>query len=170
MTRQELQEWTGYSGDSLTEATRLLGRLGWISARADRGPWSLMDGRQLPLAPSQASETGNFGLLSSSSSSSIVESGANEEEEEQEKPEISVLRRIMTESGIQEPSASQLIRLPHVTPEFVRTHVRLATAEGHPIGTAIYRIRYNWPAPQAKSADARAAEVEDKIRRFREGR
>jgi hypothetical protein len=170
MTRLELQEWTGYSGDSLTEATRLLGGLGWISARTARGPWSLMEGRQLPLAGALEHEAGNLGLLSSSSSSSIVESSANREEKEQEKPEISVLRRLMRECGIQEPSASRLIQLPHVTPELVRTHVRLAAAEGHAIGTAIYRIRHNWPVPAARSADHRSAEVEEKIRRFKEGR
>ena len=49
MTALELQQWTGYKGDNVTVAVRLLVDLGWLSARTPRGPWCLVEGRQLPL-------------------------------------------------------------------------------------------------------------------------
>jgi len=49
MTALELQEWTGYKGDNITVAVRLLVNLGWLAARGSRGPWCLVEGRQLPL-------------------------------------------------------------------------------------------------------------------------
>lgn len=49
MNALELQEWTGYKGDNITVAVRLLVNLGWLIARSPRGPWCLADGRQFPL-------------------------------------------------------------------------------------------------------------------------
>src|SRR5512141_1890928 len=49
MTNQELQRWTGYASDAVTNATRLLVDLGWLIPRSNYGPWSLAPGRQLPL-------------------------------------------------------------------------------------------------------------------------
>jgi len=49
MTALELQQWTGYQGDAITVAVRLLVSLGWVVARTPRGPWALAEGRQLPL-------------------------------------------------------------------------------------------------------------------------
>src|SRR3990172_4914579 len=51
MTALELQQWTGWKGDNLTVALRLLVDLGWVVARSPRGPWGLAEGRQLPLMP-----------------------------------------------------------------------------------------------------------------------
>jgi len=85
MTALELQQWTGYKGDNLTVALRLLVDLGWIVARSTRGPWGLAEGRQLPLM--QAFFDGGDQLLGetpikSDSGSLIV---VNVESEESEK-------------------------------------------------------------------------------------
>ena len=60
MTNQELQRWTGYSDQSVTQATRLLMDLGWVIAHGPRGPWSLNARRQWPLmhAPDLPSASG----------------------------------------------------------------------------------------------------------------
>lgn len=49
MTNEELVRWTGYADDNIRAGLRLLVDLGWVSSRSPRGPWTLADGRQLPL-------------------------------------------------------------------------------------------------------------------------
>lgn len=150
LTNAELCTWTGYRDDNVREAVRLLGDLGWLSARSPRGPWALADGRQLPLM------SGNpdfFGVDSSSSTYPGRVPTIEQQEEEDGKPDffgVAANLAACDEAGIREPARSELARLPHVTPDFVRRHVANALSEGGTIGTAIHRIRYNWSLPDGE--------------------
>ena len=77
---------------------------------------------------------------------------------------------VMHESGIYEPTASELAALPHVTAKYVRAHVARARAEGLRVGAAIERMRLAAPIPHAlPKARSRRDEAREKIRRFLEG-
>jgi len=144
MTALELQEWTGYKGDNITVAVRLLVNLGWLSARSPRGPWCLVEGRQLPLMNDESDLIGFMPSSSSSSSSKLNLPSNLEEQEEQDDSDLIGVVAALDAAGIREPKRSQLAKLKHVTPEFVDAHVRQCKAEGLEIGTAIYRIQNNW--------------------------
>lgn len=142
MTALELQEWTGYKGDNITVAVRLLVNLGWLTARSPRGPWCLADGRQMPL---MNVESDLIGVRSSSSEIfSPVTSYLPLEEDEGDESDLIGVVAALDAAGIREPKRSALKKLPHVTPEFIRAHVEQAKREGLPIGTAIHRIEFNW--------------------------
>lgn len=142
MTALELQQWTGYKGDNITEAVRLLVDLGWLTARSARGPWCLADGRQLPLMDA---DSDLIGVRSSSSDLfSPVTSYLPQEQEEQDDSDLIGVVAALDAAGIREPKRSQLARLEHVTPELVQAHVLLAKRDGMPLGTAIHRIEFNW--------------------------
>lgn len=181
MTNLEVQRWTGYGHDSVTPALRLLVDLGWVSARSPRGPWCLAAGRQLPMmqipetelggasgaAEIENSESGFPALPLSSSCSSNIEGATDIEQQEQlnagfphlhgHKPACSEALRALLQAGIREPKASALARLAHVTPEYVRAHVRKALEQGHALGTAIHRIERAWPLER----NSKAAHGED---------
>ncbi len=79
------------------------------------------------------------------------------------------LLRAMHESGINEPTASELADLPHVTEEYVRAHVRGALAEHLRVGAAIERMRLGAPVPHAPPEPrSRREEAREKMRRFME--
>ncbi len=169
MTNQELQRWTGYSEESVTQAVRILLDLGWVSAVGPRGPWTMNTERQLPLGAGDIPEIPG----SIPSSSSIVDSNTLPMQEEDEKegdaePEtiedenfVKTLHALY-DAGIREPTAGRLARLPHVTPEYVAAHVEQANAQGFRLGTAIYRIEHGWPIPEEKSV----LSVDERIKRF----
>ena len=46
--------------------------------------------------------------------------------------------------GIREPKRTKLSKMAHVTPEKIRSHCNKVKVEGDEIGTAIYRIEYDW--------------------------
>ena len=161
MTALELSEWTGYKGDNLTIATRLLVNLGWVVARSPRGPWGLADGRQLPLMPGIEQLSGfenpdsdliGVGDLLSSSSSlnhmhSTTEELLKEEQETNESDLIGFVKENLAacdNAGIREPKRTLISRLIHVTPDYIEGHTRQAQSEGVHLGTAIHRIQYNW--------------------------
>lgn len=148
MTALELQEWTGYKGDNLTVALRLLVNLGWLAARSSRGPWCLVEGRQLPLM-SDSDLIGVRTLVSSSSATiDALPSYSQEEEQEAHEPDLIGVKAdcvaACLNAGIGEPTRGRLSRLEHVTPEFIVGHVKQAKEQGHGIGTAVYRIENNW--------------------------
>lgn len=108
MTNQELQRWTGYSEESITQATHLLLDLGWVSAQGPRGPWTMTAERQLPLMASEDSGPG-LPLMgtpnpeipgSSLSSSSIVYSQDNQVKQEEKKQEILEKTNILVNTEI----------------------------------------------------------------------
>lgn len=152
MTALELQQWTGYKGDNITTAVRLLTADGWLSARSPRGPWCLCEGMQLPL---MNADSDLIGVMPSSSSSSNrtwnVPSNLQEQEEQDESDLIGVVAALDA-AGIREPKRSTLAKLEHVTAEMITAHVEQCKAEGLEIGTAIHRIQYNWAyeVPRAK--------------------
>lgn len=156
MTALELQEWTGYGGDNLTVALRLLVNLGWLAARSSRGPWTLVEGRQLPLMAE--SDLIGFREVSSSSSPLLNFPLPLEQEQEEEEHESDLIGfvenlRACDAVGIREPKRKQIARLSHVTPELIRGHVAWALRDGHQVGTAIYRIINNWELPEGESGD-----------------
>lgn len=167
MTALELSQWTGYKGDNLTVALRLLVDLGWLTARSSRGPWCLVEGRQLPLMNVLESETLKldesdligFKSSSSSSSKSKLIFPTIEQEEEEEVDESDLIGfvkenlKAMDEVGIREPARSRLSKLEHVNPEMIRAHADLAKADGYGIGTAIHRIEFNWSLPEHVTKD-----------------
>jgi len=153
MTALELQQWTGYKGDNITVALRLLEVEGWISARSPRGPWCLAEGRQLPLM--DESDLIGFGATTTTAI----------EEKKGDKLAAAVLRGltpIKSESvvyevhgvtfesnmamcrkcNIGEPKASKISLLPWVSPEFIKAHVDSLYADQQ-IGLAILRIENN---------------------------
>lgn len=153
MTALELQEWTGYKGDNVTVALRLLVNLGWLTARTPRGPWCLADGRQLPLmdiaqALPNGFAKGESDLIGVSSSSSsrrgFVTSYLPQEQDEHDESDLIGVMAALDAAGIREPKRSRLAQLPHVTPDLIRAHVEQARREGMPLGTAIHRIEFNW--------------------------
>jgi hypothetical protein len=165
LTALELRMWTGYQDEAITVSLRLLVDLGWLTARSARGPWCLTEGRQLPLMNLLENETLNqdesgltgFSPDSSSSSSSKLNIPTIEEEEEEDHESgltgFVANKKALEEAGIREPARSRLAKLAHVNPEMIAAHVEQARAEGWEIGTAIYRIEYDWPLPERKLGD-----------------
>lgn len=152
MTALELQEWTGYKGDNITEAVRFLVSAGWLVARSPRGPWCLADGRQFPLmaesdligvSPTTTTTIEERKLISDSL---VVAAATN--------PIKSELQVLLEEYGIPveenlkacklfgigEPMRTQLAQMKHVTPEFIEAHVR-SLVDGETLGLAIVRIK-----------------------------
>lgn len=169
MTALELQEWTGYGGDNLTVALRMLVNLGWLAARSSRGPWTLVEGRQYPLM----AESDLIGFRGDSSSSSTLKNNSLpfDEEQEEEGHESDLIGfaenlKACDEVGIREPKRKQISKMEHVTPDFIRGHAVWALRDGHAIGTAIFRIMNNWLLPEGESGDI--VSVVDRGRRGQE--
>ena len=158
MTAHELERWTGYANENITQATRLLVDLGWATARGVRGPWCLAPGRQFPLMESPSPI-----LSDSTPSSSVIESNSNLLiEEEGRDPKFMKTLHALYDAGIREPTAGRLAVLQHVTPEYIAAHVEHAHDQGRELGTAIYRMEHGWPAPHKKVH----LSVEASLRRF----
>lgn len=170
MSNEELQVWTSYGHEAVTLATRALTHLGLISAGSRRGPWSIAKGCPIPLTLQSGGEGGISALriYSSPPPPSIEESAQEREQEGATNEDFPRLRRALLDSGICEPAASKLARLPHVTREYIQAHVEAAEESAFGLGMAIYRMQRAWPAPQTRAS--RSREVEAKIRRFVEGR
>ena len=60
-------------------------------------------------------------------------------------------RQAALQAGIEEPRASNLAKLPHVSVELIEGHVAAALLEGQKIGLGIYRIEHNWPVKMLKA-------------------
>ncbi len=153
LTNRELQRWTGYSDDTITQATRLLVDLGWITASGPHGPWCLAAAPQLPLL-----DRADKQLPGLRASPVLVRAETLNSTDEQ----VARNLRALYDAGVREPIATRLARLPHVNPEYVAAHVDHALAEGGTLGTAIYRIQHAWPLPPHR----RERSVEEQIRRF----
>jgi hypothetical protein len=159
MTNRELQRWTGYSEQSISQAAHLLVDLGWLSALGPRGPWTLGDGRQLPLMASLPAEV---------PAAAPVNNHVEPPHDAEEMEDANVVKTLyaLYDAGIHEPTAGRLARLPDVTPDYVAAHVELANAQGYGLGVAIHRIEHAWPLPEKKAV----LTVEDRIRKFLEDR
>lgn len=152
MTALELQEWTGYKGDNITVAVRLLINLGWLSARSPRGPWCLVEGRQLPLmaesvlngfSPTTTTTNRSVKLISGSvgavAGMTPIKSELQQYYEERGVPVEANLKACKM-FGIGQPMAQQISMMEHVTPEFIEGHVR-SLVDGETKGLAIVRIK-----------------------------
>ena len=153
LTNRELQRWTGYSDDTVSQATRLLVDLGWITARGPHGPWCFSAGRRLPLFEGSGKQ-----LPGATASPFSVPTGNAKLADE----DVACNLRALYDAGVRDPIAMRLARLPHVSPDYVAAHVERSLAEGATLGTAIYRIQHAWPVPRRRSD----VSVEDQIRRF----
>lgn len=153
LTDRELQRLTGYSDDTITQATRLLVDLGWITASSPRGPWCLAAARQLPLL-----DRADQQLPRVTTSPVLVHTEMSNPAAEH----VARNLRALYDAGVREPIATRLARLPHVNPEYVAAHVKHALAQRATLGTAIYRIQHAWPLPPRR----RERSVEEQIRRF----
>lgn len=176
MTALELQEWTGYQGDALTGALRLLVSLGWLTARSSRGPWCLVDGRQFPLM------AGDLLIPDESVLNGFAPSVVVVDESKTNLPTITTITTTRasnpekTDSGFVEHSSRnldehlalvgalnehkiigkkrrQLMECEWVTAEYVRGHVTYAQDEriwDQPVGMAITRMLEQVPVPMAE--------------------
>jgi hypothetical protein len=156
ITAQLLKDMTGYGDHTVTDSLRALESPTRQLLTRVAGGWRLTTGFQFPLE-FQNRDIRGFGV-SSSCSSFNRKSNKLLEEEEQETIEIRDIRdsddllgksfranyKKALELNIRDPKASQLSALPHVTPEFIQAHVDQAHDDGHPLGTAIYRIIHGW--------------------------
>jgi len=178
LTALELQEWTGYKGDNITVAVRLLVNLGWLSARSPRGPWCLCEGRQFPL---MNNESDLIGVIPTTTTTM--------EEEKQDKSVVVVkmgLTPIKSESvdyetpgvtfeinlkacrdcRIGEPKASQIANMPWASPDFIKAHVESLYASDS-IGLAIRRIEGNELPRLWLDVKPTRDELDDKIAKLR---
>jgi hypothetical protein len=165
MSHQELQVWTRCGHRQVTFALRSLTAMGWVSARTTRGPWKLARGRQLPALQAPA-EPSALRALSSDDSLTGDHSFSSEETLTTSAPSGQLMEALF-EAGIQEPTASELAELPHVTPEYVIAHAEHARAEGLRVGAAIQRMRLAAPMPDPSTP--RTDDAAEKIRRFLDG-
>jgi hypothetical protein len=165
MSHKELQLWTRCGHRQVTAALRTLESAGWVIARTDRGPWAIAPGLVVPV-PSALQEGSALRALSSSSDSLNT---TGEDSLLPSAPRGRVLEALRA-AGIREPTASELAELPHVTVDYLRAHIQAARANGLRIGAAIEAMRLQAPPPYKPNAEARQAEVDEKIRRFKEGR
>jgi hypothetical protein len=165
MSHHELQLWTRCGKDQITLALQILIAQGWAANRTSRGPWILRQrlptvdpdflGARIPLkGPSSGSDSLN----------------TVEEETLLPSPSRKEMLEALYAVGIREPTASELVELPHMTPEYLQAHVQAARAHGLRIGSAIENMRLGAPPLHAPAPQDRQAEVAEKIRRFSEGR
>lgn len=161
LTIGELGSVTGLSDDTVRSAVRQLAGKGLLCAqRGARGKETWLPvgdtffGKLSVQIPnfSDSGQIQNPKFSDSGSSSCLLKKSLPlEEEEEDIAAESEKIRNCLAacdEMGIREPKRSSLSRLAHVTPEMIRAHVEQALAEGHTLGTAIYRIEHNWALPQ----------------------
>ena len=167
MTNRELQRWTGYSEESIAQATHLLMDLGWISPLGPRGPWTVSAERQLPLTDSLPAETPGAGSAPALGTEPVLlESDQKGDElEDREDENFVTALYALYDAGVREPTAGRLARMRHVTPEYITAHVEQANAQGFGLGMAVYRMEHAWPLTEEKAV----LTVEDRIRKFIEG-
>lgn len=155
VTAQALKDATGYKDHTVTDSLRTLENPTRQLITRVNGGWRMTTAFQLPLTfePGETQNRDIRGFALSSCSSSNRKSKKLLEEEEEERTEIRDIRGFDTfranykkaiSLNIRDPKASLIAALPHVTPEYIQAHVDLARDDGHPLGTAIYRIIANW--------------------------
>lgn len=86
----------------------------------------------------------------------------DEHQQQPENPQFAANLRALHRSGIRQPTAARLARLPHVTPQYITAHVEQANAQGFELGIAIYRIQHAW----ALRSPGEVPTVSHRIRRF----
>jgi hypothetical protein len=164
LTVKDLQTWTRCGHSQVTNALRSLLAAGWVRARTFRGPWMLASGRQLPFDFFLTGTSALKALSSSSDTLNYTTEGTLLPSARREH-----IIKALYACGIREPTASELVELPHMTPEYLQAHVEAARANGLRIGSAIENMRLGAPPLHTPTPKSRQAEVDEKIRRFQEG-
>lgn len=164
LSHAELQLWTRCGKNQVTLALKSLVQLGWATGRTPRGPWTLS---RAPHMPFGSDALGAFPFKGLSSSSDSLNTTVKESL--LPSPRRRELIEAAEKAGIREPTASELADLPHMTVEYLRGHVEATRANGLRVGAAIEAMRLGAPVPERPSSRNRQAEVEEKIRRFKEG-
>jgi len=156
MTGQELQRWTGYGDDNITNAVHLLTDLGWLVAITPRGPWSLSGkSRQLPLVNFfEETESDLIGIEPTTTtyridSGLIVESSSKSKpspikSESHLNPNYAANLKACKKGGIGQPAAGLISDLVDdesgpMTPELIADHIKAAGRDN--IGLAIRRLQ-----------------------------
>jgi len=172
LSNLELQQWTNYKDEAITPALKLLCTLGWLTAQSSRGPWCLAEGRQLPLMSVGAfeylaqtdhdrfekHESGLTGYPATTTTTTIEERKTDksvvvvDREMNPVKPDSTVYEtpgvtfegnlKACRDGNIGEPKASQIAKMPWVSPDFIKAHVESLYASDR-IGLAIVRIEGN---------------------------
>jgi len=163
MTALELQQWTGYKGDNITVAVRLLVDLGWLAARSPRGPWCLIEGRQLPLMNLLEETQRNFAvesdligfedepliIINSSStyltdpvnnnnkSLTPIKSDSGQMSAFRTPAELDALKGALNKHKIVGGKRAELIACEWVTAEYVHANVEFALADGKEAGRTV---------------------------------
>lgn len=160
MTVEDLRKVTGLNKDTIYDALQAMSGKGMIfMQRGEHGrqTWLPAGGTFFGLAFDQNRKTSDSG----SSSSIVISNSLPIEEEQEESPESENFRFCLAacdEVGIRKPKREKIARLEHVTPEFIREHVKTAKAQGFPIGTAIFRIENNWELEDFSAVEAVSVE------------
>lgn len=165
MAVAELSAATGLNDDTVRTAIKALAKKGnllrqrgahgrevWIPAGQTLFALAGQNPKTSDSAAFQNPKTSDSGKILLSSSSVQADSLLLEEEEEEEGPEsenFGLCLKACDAVGIREPKRSNISRLPHVTPEFIRAHARWAREQGVPLGSAIFRIEHDWMPPES---------------------
>jgi hypothetical protein len=106
----------------------------------------------------------------------LVDGNPEEEEEPSHPPEpelghpdFAEALKALEEAGVDEPAASRIAHLRHVSADYVRAHVERARSEGRSLGAAIWRMQRGWRVPGKKSGDVRRELAREKMRKFIDG-
>jgi hypothetical protein len=160
LTIEEIERVIGRDNDTVRKAVKKLSDKGLLHMqRGEHGrqTWIPAGGTFFGLVLGQNPRTSDSG----SSSSIVISNSLPIEEEQEESPEsenFGLCLAACDEVGIRKPKREKIARLEHVTPEFIRGHVKMAKAQGFPIGTAIFRIENNWELEEPKEVSRESFE------------
>lgn len=164
LSHRDIMAWTRCGHVQVTSALRALVAVDLVRAQTFRGPWRLASGRQLPLDFFVAVSNDLKALSSGSDSLNYSREGTLQPSAQKEH-----MREALYACGVREPTASELAELPHMTPEYLASHVQAARANGLRIGSAIQNMRLGAPPLHAPTPKSRQARADEQMRRFREG-
>lgn len=156
MTNQELQRWTGFGDDNITNGVKLLAELGWVVAISPRGPWALADqARQLPLVNFFDNDESDLIGIGATTTTNRIEPGVivkpgssskktnPKKSESPTNPHFEANLKACRAGGIGEPMASRISNLfsdldEPIRPEEIEAHCRDTGRQD--IGLAITRL------------------------------
>jgi hypothetical protein len=151
---------TGYSHDATTNATSYLREMGFIDCDQQRSSWRIAENAmQLPLPvsmispdnvedaekPHPAPTTTALNTIGRDNRSEAAAEALSLTDAE--KPHALDVLTILHQAGIGSPTAENLCKLEHMTPEYARAHITKAKEEKKPIPLLIHRMMSRDPAP-----------------------
>lgn len=153
---------SGYSDKPVTQALQLLVEYGTM-VRSMQG-WMIAIDTQEKLSTGypqvnqkslQNRKNSDSSLNSSSSSHKRNSFFLLKKEEERRSEKFRSCLKACHSAGIMGTKAEVIAQLDHVTPNFITSHVKMAKAQGHTLGTAISRIEQGWEVPNIQSQDTK---------------